>query len=252
MNLMNDVLADYLDKFVVVFLDNILIYSTTLEDHAIHLRKVLRKLQNHQLYAKASKWEIAYKSIELFGQQVTPTGMSPSEAKIRAVEEWDTPQDVKDVRSFLGFANYYRRYIHQFAEVAHSLTNLTKKGVDWQWGPYQKETSCQLKQTLCEVTILQFPNPKLPYTVVTDASGAVVGSVLMQDQGEGLQPLASMSKALKPSERRYSAYEGELAVVAYCFLQWRHYLEGCLGGVNVVTDDQPLTLLMQHATLSRV
>ena len=144
--------------------------------------------------------------------------MSSNEVKIKAVQEWDTPQDVKDVRSFLGFANYYRRYVHQFAEVAHPLTELTKKGVEWQWGPYQREAFRQLKQKLCEAPILRYPDPKLPYTVVTDASRAAVGGVLMQDQGEGLQPLAFISKALKPSEGRYSAYECELAAVAYCFL----------------------------------
>ena len=130
MNLMNDVLADYLDDFVVVFLDDILIYSKTPEDHAVHLRKVLQKLREHQLYAKASKCEIGYRSIEFLGQQVTPAGMSPTEAKLKAVREWDTPRDVKDVRSFLGFANYYRRYVHQFAEVAHPLTKLTKKSME--------------------------------------------------------------------------------------------------------------------------
>ena len=112
MNLMNDVLADYLDDFVVVFLDDILIYSKTIDDHVVHLRKVLQKLREHQLFAKASKCEIAYESIEFLGQQVTPAGMSPTEVKIKAVREWDTPQDVKDVRSFLGFANYYWRYVH--------------------------------------------------------------------------------------------------------------------------------------------
>ena len=85
---------------------------------------------------KASKCEIAYESIEFLGQQVTPTGMSPTEVKIKAVQEWDTPQDVKDVRSFLGFANYYWRYVHQFAKVAHPLIGLTKKGVESQWGLY--------------------------------------------------------------------------------------------------------------------
>ena len=176
MNLMNDVLADYLDDFVVMFFDDILIYSKTLEDHAIHLRNVLQKLRDHQIYVKVSKWEIAYKSIEFLGQQVTPVGMSPTKAKIRAVCEWDTPRDVKDVRSFLGFANYYRWYIHQFAKVAHPLTKSTKKGVDWQWGPCQKEAFHQLKQKLCDEPILRFPDPKLPYTVVTDALGATVGA----------------------------------------------------------------------------
>ena len=177
--------------------------------------------------------------------------MSPTEVKIKAVREWDTPQDVKDVRSFLGFANYYWRYGHQFAEVAHPLIELMKKGVQWQWGPYQNEAFHQLKQKLCEAPILRYSDLKLPYIVVTDASGAAVGGVLMQDQGKGLQPLTFMSKALKPSERRYSAYERELAAVAYCFLQWRHYLEGYPGGLTVMTDHQSLTLIMQQATFSR-
>ena len=142
MNLMNDVLADYLDDFVAVFLDGILIYSKIIEDHVVHLRKVLQKLREHQLFVKASKCEIAYESIEFLGQQVTLARMSPTEVKIKVVREWDTPQDVKDIRSFLGFANYYWRYVHQFAEVACPLTELTKKGVEWQWGPYQKEAFC--------------------------------------------------------------------------------------------------------------
>ena len=112
MNLINDVLADYLDDLIVVLLDNILIYSKTLKDHAVHLKKVLQKLQDHQLYTKASKCEIACRSIEFLGQQVTLATMSPTKAKIRAVQEWNTPRDVKDVRSFLGFANYYRWHIH--------------------------------------------------------------------------------------------------------------------------------------------
>ena len=117
--------------------------------------------------------------------------------------------------------------------------------MEWQWDPYQEEAFGKLKQKLCEAPILQYPHPKLPCTVVTNVSEAVVGGVLMQDQGEGLQPLAFMSKALKPSERPCLAYERELAAVAYCFLQWRHYLEGCRGGVTVMIDHQPLTLIMQ-------
>ena len=109
-----------------------------------------------------------------------------------------------------------------------------------------------MKQQLCDAPILQYPDANLPYTVVTDASGTAVGGVLMQNKCEGLQPLALMSRALKPSEQRYSTYERELAAVAYCFVQWRHYLEGCPGEVTVVTDHQPLTLLMNQQVLSRV
>ena len=136
MNLINNILVDYLDHFIVVFLGDILMHSKRIKDHIVHLRKVLQKLQDHLLFAKASKCDIAYESIEFLGQQVTPARMSPTEVKIKAMWEWDTPQDVKDVRSLLGFSSYYQRYMHQFTEVVHPLIELTKKGVEWQWGPY--------------------------------------------------------------------------------------------------------------------
>ena len=223
-----------------------------IEDHAGHLRQVLQKLREWQLYAKASKCQIQTETIEFLGQQITANGMTPTDEKLRAVREWETPKDVKDVRSFLGFANYYRRFVQSFAAVAHPLTELTRKDVAWQWGPMEEKAFRSLQQRLCEAPILQYPDPTLPYTVVTDASGTAVGGVLMQDKGDGLRPLAFMSRALKPAEQRYSAYERELAAVAYCFIQWRHYLEGCPGGVTVVTDHQPLTLLMSQQVLSRV
>ena len=108
-----------------------------------------------------------------------------------------------------------------------------------------------LKSTLCATPLLIYPDPSLPYTVVLDASGDAVGGVLMQDQGEGLRLVAFMSRAFKPTEQQYSTYERKLAAVAYCFIQWRHYLEGCLGGVTMVTDHKPLTLLTDQQVLSR-
>ena len=142
--------------------------------------------------------------------------MTPIEAKLKAVRDWATPEDVKGVWSFLGFANYYRWFIQNFAAIADPLTSLTRKDVEWQWGPYQWRAFQQLKEALCTTPVLLFPDPKLPYTMVTNASGTVVGGVLMQDQWNGLQPLAFLSRRLKPTEQRYSAYERELAAVAYC------------------------------------
>ena len=107
MNMMNDLLGEYLDKFVLVFLDNVLIYSANPQDHVDHLRKVLGKLREHQLFAKASKCEILKTSVEFFGQQIYRGGMTPGEAKLKAVQDWATPQDVKGIRSFLGFVNNY-------------------------------------------------------------------------------------------------------------------------------------------------
>ena len=133
--------------------------------------------------------------------------MTPTKAKLKAVRDWATPQDVKGVRSFLGFANYYQRFVKDFAAIEDPLTSLTKKDVEWQWGPYQRRAFQQLKESLCVALVLLFPDPKLPYTIVTNAYGTVSRGVLMQDQGNGLQPLAFLRRWLKPIEQRYSAYE---------------------------------------------
>ena len=252
MDMTNALLQEYLDKFVLVFLDDILIYSASIEEHVEHLCQVLNVLRKERLFAKSSKCELLKISIEFLGQQVSAEGMTPTEAKLKAVRDWSRPHDVSGVRSFLGFANYYKRFVRNFAGVANPLTELTKKRIVWQWGPFQKRAFHELKDALCTAPVLQYPNPDLPYTVVTDASGTAAGGVLMQDKGEGLQPLAFLSRRLKPTEQKYSAYERELAAVAYCLQSWRHYLEGCPGGVTVVTDHQPLTRIMDQPVLTRV
>ena len=131
-------------------------------------------------------------------------------------------------------------------------TDLTKKDVGYQWGPLQQKASEVVKTALCNAPILVLPDPLLPYTVVTNASKHAVGGVIMQDQGDGLRPIAFHSKMLTVSEMKYSAYERELAAIAYCFLTWRHYIEGCPGGVTVLTDHQTLRSLMDQQVLTRV
>ena len=157
MHLMNDVLKEYLDIFVMVFLDDVLVYSKDMHEHEDHLRAVLAKLREYKLYAKASKCQFAVKEIEFLGQKVTPRGMSPMDEKIRAVREWERPADVKDVRSFLGFANYYRRYVHKFAEIAAPLTQLTKKGRCRVLGPLAVESLFGLKRCTLDCPYLDFP-----------------------------------------------------------------------------------------------
>ena len=154
--------------------------------------------------------------MEFLGQQINSGGMTPTEAKLKAVREWAAPRNVHEVRSFLGFANYYRRFIRNFAGIASPLTDLTKKDIPWQWGPHQRQAFAQLKEAYCRAPVLLFPDPELPYTVATDASGIAGGGVLLQDHGEGLQPLAFLSRRFTPTEQKYSAYERELIAMAYC------------------------------------
>ena len=167
------------------------------------------------------------------------------------MRDWEPSNNVKDVRSFLGFANYYRRFVPAYAGIASALMLLMKKNIEWHWGPVQRRAFSELNSALCNTPLLVFLDPKLPYIVVTDASADAAGGVLMQNQGDGLRPVAFMSRALKPTEQRYSAYRRELATVAYCCIQWRNYLEGCLGKVTAVTNHQPLIHLMEQQVLSR-
>ena len=252
MNMMNDLLGEYLDRFVLVFLDDILIYSANIDQHTEHVEKVLQKLREHRLYAKASKCEFVKDTVEFLGHQICGNGLTPTEAKLQAIRDWATPQNVTDVRSFLGFTNYYRRYIRNYSDIAGPLTDLTKKDMAWQWGPYQKNAFAAMKEAFCRAPILIFPDPKLPYTISTDASGTGAGGALLQDQGEGLRPIAFLSRRLKPTEQRYSAYERELAAMAYCLQSWRHYVEGCPGGVVILTDHQTLNRIMDQPVLTRV
>ena len=193
MHLVQDILRKYLDDFVIVFIDDILIFSRTTEEHCKHLRLVFQKLTEQHIYAKASKCLIHVRELEFLGQWITTRGVAPVKGKLNAVREWETPTSVKDIRSFLGFANYYRRFVLGYASTVAPLTMLTKKDVLWHWGPLQCRAFEGLKSALCTATLLIYPNPSLPYTVVSDASGDAAGGVLMQDQGEGLRPVAFMS-----------------------------------------------------------
>ena len=137
MGMMNDLLREHLDVFVVVFLDDILVFSANMEEHAEHLRKVLSILWQHRLYAKESKCEFVRDSVEFLGQQINSGGMTPTEAKLKAVREWAAPRNVHEVRSFLGFANYYRRFIRDFAGIAsRSEERRVGKECRSRWSPY--------------------------------------------------------------------------------------------------------------------
>ena len=132
MNMMNDLQGDYLDWFVLIFLDDILIYSANVNEHAEHQKKVLQVLQEHRLYAKASKCVIFKHSVEFLGQQIFGGGMTPTEAKLTAIYDWVKPQNVRDIQSFLGFVNIYKRFVKNFARVEGPLMDSTQKGVLWQ------------------------------------------------------------------------------------------------------------------------
>lgn len=249
--LVQDILSDFLDVFVVVFIDDILVYSKDMEAHTEHVRQVLSRLKEHELYAKASKCEFAVSQTDYLGYHLTGEGVSPMEQKVQAIRDWKEPANVGDVRSFLGLASYYRKFIPQFSRVAGPLHDLTKKDFPWKWSIREQQAFNELKERLSNSPILLLPDPELPYTVITDASNDACGAVLMQDHGRGLQPISYLSRRFRAAELNYAPYDKELCAICYALVQWRHYLESCAGGCTVLTDHQPLTYIREQRNLSR-
>jgi hypothetical protein len=179
--LMNKVFMEYLDKFVVVFIDDILIFSKNEEDHDEHLRVVLQKLRENQLYAKLSQCEFWLKEISFLGHIISEGGISVDPNKVKDVLSWKTPQNVSDIRSFLGLAGYYRRFIKEFSKISKPLTELLAKGNTFEWTPRRETNFLELKKRLTMVLVLTMSDMEKLFSIYCDASGQGLGCVLMQD-----------------------------------------------------------------------
>ena len=249
MHLMHQAFRPYLDRFVLVFLDDILIYSKTLAEHEQHVRTVLDVLRSQQLYAKESKCELFQSEVEFLGHRVGADGVRMMmDDKVKAIADWPTPKRVFDVRSFLGAAGYYRKFIRDFSALAAPLTELTKERVEWHWSAVQQSAFDALKQAIQSAPVLALPNDNLPFVVQTDASGFAVGAVLQQDQGDGLRPIAFLSKKLLDAETRYPTHEKELLAIVHALKAWRHYLYG--KPIRVLTDHHSLQRFQTQPQLS--
>ncbi|KAI3779509.1 hypothetical protein L2E82_09230 [Cichorium intybus] len=177
MDLMNRVCKPFLDKFVIVFIDDILVYSKSEAEHEVHLREVLRTLKNEQLYAKLSKCDFWLQEVQFLGHVVSVEGIKVDPAKIEAVMKWEPPKTPTEVRSFLGLAGYYRRFIQDFSKIAVPLTQLTRKEVKFVWGEKQQEAFEILKKKLCEAPVLSLPEGTEEFVVYSDASNRGLGCV---------------------------------------------------------------------------
>ena len=244
MDLMNRVCRPYLDQFVIVFIDDILIYSKSKTDHEKHLRTILELLRKEQLYAKFSKCEFWLKEVQFLGHIVNQQGIQVDPAKIEAVKSWNTPTTPTEVRSFLGLAGYYRRFISNFSRIALPLTALTHKGKPFDWGPKQEEAFQTLKQKLCNAPILTLPDGNDDLVVYCDASNQGLGCVLMQ-RGK---VISYASRKLKVHEKNYTTHDLELGAVVFALKIWRHYLYGtkCV----VFTDHKSLQHIFNQKELN--
>lgn len=230
-NLMNDVLYEYLDKFVVVYLDDIVVFSQTLEEHVQHLRLVFTKLREHELYVKKEKCEFCTEEIVFLGHVLGRGEIRMDPRKVEAVLGWTAPSKVPELRSFLGLANYYRRFIKGYSKLVAPLTDLLRKDCPWTWGAEQEEAFQRVKEALASEPVLRLPDFSAPFEVHTDASDRAIGGVLVQ----GKHPVAYESRKLKECEQRYTTHEKEMTAVVHCLQLWRHYLLGTK--FVVVTDN---------------
>ena len=248
MHLMHQTFRPFLDNFVIVFLDDILIYSRTREEHERHVRQVMDVLRQEKLYAKESKCELFRTEVEFLGHIVGRHGVRMMEDKVKAVQEWPAPTRVTHVRAFLGLAGYYRKFVKDFSKISMPLSDLTKDAAKFEWGPPQQKAFRLLKHALATAPVLILPDPKLPYVLHTDSSGFAIGGVLQQDQGAGLQPIAFLSKKMQDAETRYPVHEQELLAIIHALSTWRHYLHGTK--FTVLTDHQSLQHFKTQPLLS--
>ncbi|GJS01475.1 putative reverse transcriptase domain-containing protein [Tanacetum coccineum] len=231
-------LRPYLDKFVIVFIDDILIYSKNQEEHVEHLRLVLGLLKKEKHYAKFSKCEFWLRKVQFLGNVINGNRIHVDPSKIEAVKNWKAPRTPTEVRSFLGLARYYRRFIENFSKIDRSLTILTHKCKTFNWGEEQELTFQTLKDKLCNAPVLALPDKPKDFVVYCDASRIGLGCVLMQ-RGKVID---YASRQLKIHEKNYTTHDLELDAVVFALKIWRHYLDyDCEiryhpSKVNVVVD----------------
>ena len=222
MDLMHRVFQPYLDQFVVVFIDDILIYSQSKMEHGDHLRVVLQLLRDHQLYAKFSKCEFWFTEVSFLGHMVSASGVSVDPEKVEAVMSWERSKSVFEIRSFLGLAGYYRRFIEDFSRLAAPMTRLTRNEVKFDWDDRCEKAFQEFRRRLIIAPILIVPERGQGYTVYCDASKAGLGCVLMQSG----RVVAYGSRQLKNHEQNYPTHDMELETIVFALNIWCHYLYG--------------------------
>ncbi|GIZ39392.1 hypothetical protein CKM354_000277800 [Cercospora kikuchii] len=248
----NDTLREFLDQFCSAYLDDILIYSRTREEHEKHVRAVLQKLHDAGLYAKLSKCEFFQHETKFLGMIVGQNGIRMDPEKIQTIQNWPEPKNVTDVQSYLGFANFYRRFIRNFSKICQPLTALTRKDTPFAWTPACQKAFDDLKQAFVEGPILAPFDWTKEVIVETDASDYVSAGILPQYDNEGiLRPIAFFSKKHSPAECNYEIYDKELLAIIRCFEEWRPELEGAEHPIKVLSDHKNLEYFTTTKQLNR-
>ena len=230
--------------FVSAYLDDVLVFSETFNDHLQHSALVIQRLSEAGLMLKPSKCHFICQEVQYLGHLLSPEGIRPNPERIAAVREYTTPRSVKEVRQFLGLASYYRRFVKGFAKIAQPLHALTQKGAPFVWTPECQEAFTQLQQRLIESPVLEYPDFAKDFTLETDASAMELGAVLSQRGTDGnLHPVAYASRALAPQEKRYPIIELETLAVVWAVSHFHAYLYG--HDMHVFTDHSAVKAVLE-------
>ncbi|GJR44474.1 putative reverse transcriptase domain-containing protein [Tanacetum coccineum] len=232
------------NKFIIVFIDDILIYSKDEKEHEEHLKAILELLKKEKLYAKFSKCEFWIPKVQFLGHVIDSRGIHVDPAKIESIKDWASPKTPTEIRQFLGLAGYYRRFIEGFSKIAKSMTKLTQKGIKFDWGEKEENAFQLIKQKLCSAPILALPEGSEDFVVYCDASHKGLGVVLMQRE----KVIAYASRQLKVHEKNYTTHDLELGSVIFALKIWRHYLYGTR--CTVFTDHKSLQHILDQKELN--
>ncbi|GBG69177.1 hypothetical protein CBR_g3877 [Chara braunii] len=225
-SLMDKVFRHQINRFVVVYLDDILILSKSMEEHMRHLEEVMQILKDAQLHLNLEKSEFGRDSIIYLGHRLSVAGLEPEATKVEVIQKWPQPANVHELRSFFGLASYYRKFVPKFSIIARPLFRLTSKNVSYAWNEECTTAFEALKEALVSHPVLCIADPKLTFVVTTDASLYRIGAVLQQDNGDGLRPLEYYSKRMPSHKVAASTYMRELYALREALDHWKHYLLG--------------------------
>ena len=250
-HLMNYHFRDMLDHFVIVYLDDILVYSQDAASHHYHVQQVLQRLRQTRLFAKAEKCEFHTDSVEFLGYLIGPFGISMDGKKVATIRDWPVPSNLQELRSFLGFCNFYRRFIKGYSTIVTPLTRLTRKDAPFDWKSPQDAAFSSLKKAFASADLLKHFDPTKQLVLETDASDYAIAGILSQEDEGHLHPIAFMSRKMLPAELNYEIHDKEMLAIISSFKEWRHYLEGATHPIKVFTDHRSLEYFTTTKQLNR-
>src|SRR5271156_3241627 len=233
-------------------MDDILICTKIIEENIKCTKRVLQRLQDNDLYFKPEKCLFWRTEVEYLGMVISENQLKMDPVKVAGIADWPTPKTIKDVRSFLGFGNYYRQFIHAYGDLTKPLNDLLKKNVQFEWTQERQDIFELLKKKFQESPVLQMPDMTKPFIVESDASKYASGAVLRQQDSNGdWHPCAYISKSFNETERNYEIYDRELLAIIRALTDWRHYLVGSPHVVTVLSDHRNLTYFRTTQKLNR-